>query len=141
MKLVIWGEVDEFCVTVNIFLQARSRESEIRQRWPLARSIGSDRVNENEWRFLCYESLGSSPGRNRAEIFDFVPRARSRDTGLKQAIWPSSITEPEFLISSQGLRACDTEVRVFGQISKMYSTEAGDDRQSITGLIFMVHMA
>ena len=46
-----------------------------------SRQIGRlRRVNESEYRFSYYEPLGTSAGRNGAEIVDFVPGARSRDT-------------------------------------------------------------
>ena len=68
--------------------RSRSRESENSWRsdscqiWPHAKSIGSDRINESDWRFLYSESW-RSPGCNGAGIFDFVPEARSRDTEFK----------------------------------------------------------
>ena len=80
--------------------RARSRDTESRQIWPQARSISSDRVNGSEWRFPYYQSLEPSPGRNGAGIFDFVPGVLSRDT----------------------------EFKLFVKISKLYWTEAGDDR-------------
>ena len=47
------------------------------------------------------------------------------------------VTEPEFLIFVLGAPSRDTELEVFGQIIKMWSTESGDNRQSLMGVIFL----
>ena len=46
------------------------------------------------------------------------------------------MSDARILYFIPGARSRDTLLRLFGQISKMSSTEAGDDSQSLTGLIF-----
>ena len=60
------------------------------------RTICSDSVHRSERRFPYYESLEPSPGRNGAGIFDFVPGARSRDTELRLFGQISRILSPFF---------------------------------------------
>ena len=80
----MWVEVGEWCTTLNFSPDScsRSRGSENCELWPHAISICSGRVQGNEWSFQYYEFTQHFLGRKRAEIFNFVPGALSRDTEL-----------------------------------------------------------
>ena len=112
MKLGIWVKVNVMRDSKS-FLQSRSRSqrSENSQIRFHAKSIGSNRVIRSKWWFSYYQSLVPSLGRNEAGFLNFVPGARSRDT----------------------------ELGLFGQVSKMWRTEDGDDRPYGTNFLLDSH--
>ena len=67
-------------------VEVKVTDSKICEIWSHAILIGSERVNGSEWVFSYFESSGTSPGCNRAVIFDFVLGVRSRDTKLAKCI-------------------------------------------------------
>ena len=56
-----------------------SRRSRSCDKWPHARSVGSDRVKGIVWGFSFYESTRFHSERHGAGIFHFILGVRSRD--------------------------------------------------------------